>query len=120
MKCMDCPLKHTGQVGQTFYTGYKEHIQAIRNNTGNSGYLYHILNTGHAYGSMTDTMKIIQIKKKGKHLNILEKYHTYKISKNILHMNDAYFDVYNTVLEILQELNTRQGHIYTVNDSKHS
>jgi chromosome condensin MukBEF complex kleisin-like MukF subunit len=36
MRCMDCPLKYIGQTGRTFKTKYKEHIQAIRNNNGNS------------------------------------------------------------------------------------
>jgi hypothetical protein len=40
-------------VGQS---RYKEHIQAIRNNSGNSGYLNRVLNTGHANGSITDTV----------------------------------------------------------------
>jgi hypothetical protein len=51
-------------------------------------------------------MKIIKIEKKRKHLNTLEKYYTYKISKNILHMNNAYIDVYNLIFKTLQELNT--------------
>jgi hypothetical protein len=71
MKCMDCPLKYAGQTGQTFYTRYNGHIQAIRNNNGNSGYSNHILNTGHAYGCVADEMKIINIEKKGKQLNAL-------------------------------------------------
>jgi hypothetical protein len=41
------------------------------NNNGKSGYSNHILNTGHAYGSIADTIKIIEIKKKVKHLNTL-------------------------------------------------
>jgi hypothetical protein len=59
------------------------------NNNNNSGYSNHILNAVLTYGSMTDKMKIIEIKKKGKHLNTLEKYHSYKISQNGLHMKDA-------------------------------
>jgi hypothetical protein len=43
---LDCPLKYIGQTGRTFKTRYKEHIQAIRNNNGKSGYSKHILNTG--------------------------------------------------------------------------
>jgi hypothetical protein len=57
MKCTGCPLKYIGQMGWTFYTRYKEHIQAVLNNNGNSEYSYHILNTGHEYGSITDTRK---------------------------------------------------------------
>jgi hypothetical protein len=70
MKCMDCPQKYIGQRGRTY-------IQAIRNNNDNSGYPNHILNTGHAYGSVTDILKIIKIEEKGKHLDTLEKYHKY-------------------------------------------
>jgi hypothetical protein len=55
-----------GQTGRTFHTKYKEHIQAIRNNNGNSGYSNHVLNRGHAY--LTDTTKVVKIEKKGKHL----------------------------------------------------
>jgi hypothetical protein len=72
---MDCPLKYIGQTGRIFRTKYEEHIEAIRNNNSNSGYSDHILNTGHAYRSISDTMKVVKIEKKGKHLNTLEKYH---------------------------------------------
>jgi hypothetical protein len=54
MRCTDCQLKYIGQMGRTFQTRYKEHIQEIRNNNGNSGYSNHILNTGHTYGSITE------------------------------------------------------------------
>jgi hypothetical protein len=84
--------------------GYKEHIQAIRINNSNSGYSNHMLNTGHAYGTITDTMDIIKTGRKGKHLNTLEKYHICRISKDNLHMNDTYIDTYET----LHELYTRQ------------
>jgi hypothetical protein len=55
---MDCPLKYIGQTGRTFKTRYKDHIQAIRNNNSNSGYSKHILNTGHTYGRVIDTMNV--------------------------------------------------------------
>jgi hypothetical protein len=56
MKCLDCPLKYIGQTGTSFNIRYKEHIQAIRNNNNNSGYSNHILNTGHTYWTINDTM----------------------------------------------------------------
>jgi hypothetical protein len=65
------------QTGRTFKTRCK-HIHAIRTNNGNSGYSNHILNTGHAYGSITNTMKVLKTEKKGKHLNTLEKYHIHR------------------------------------------
>jgi hypothetical protein len=49
------------------------------------------MNTGDSYATITDTMDVIKIEKKGKRLNTLEKYHiyTYKISKDRLDMNSA-------------------------------
>jgi hypothetical protein len=38
------------------------------------------------------------------------------MSKNRLHKNDTYIDVYNTIFEVLQELNTRERHIYIIKD----
>jgi hypothetical protein len=82
--------------------GYKEHVQAIRNNNSNSGYSSHILNTGYKYGTITDAMAIIITYKKG---NILEKYHIYKISKNNLHMNDTIINTHDPIFRTLQEMN---------------
>jgi hypothetical protein len=72
MKCLDCPLKYIGQTGKTFHTRYKEHIRTIKNNNSNSQYSNHILNTGHKYGTITDTMETRRTNRK--HLNTLEKY----------------------------------------------
>jgi hypothetical protein len=53
MKCLNCPLNYIGRTGKrTFHTRYKEHIQAIRSNNGNSVYSYRILNTGYTYGTI--------------------------------------------------------------------
>jgi hypothetical protein len=105
MKYLDCPLKYTRHTGRTFHTQYKKHIQASRNNTSNSGYSSHILNTGHTYGTVTDTVDIIRIREKGKHLNTLGKCHIYKISKNNLHINDKNIDTHNPIFRTLQEMN---------------
>jgi hypothetical protein len=56
------------RTNRTFHTSYKEHIQAIRSNNGNSCYPNHILNAGHTYGTTTDIIKMEK-----KHLNTLEK-----------------------------------------------
>jgi hypothetical protein len=67
-KCLDCPLKYIGQTGRAFHTRNKEHIQETRNNNGSLGYSNHILNTGHKYRIVTDTLDIIRTHRKGKHL----------------------------------------------------
>jgi hypothetical protein len=101
MKCMGCPLNYVQQTGRYFKTRYKEYIQAIRNNNSNLGYSKHILNTGHAYGSITNIMDIIKTDEDGRDLNTLERYHIYKISKGRLHMNDTYIDTHNPIFETL-------------------
>jgi hypothetical protein len=45
-----------------------------------------VLNLGHTYGTITDTVDIIKTKKIGKHLNTVEEFHIHKINKNKLHM----------------------------------
>jgi hypothetical protein len=50
-------------------------------------------------------MGIIRTERKGKHLNTLEKYHIYMISKNTLQMNDTDIDTHNPIFRALQEMN---------------
>jgi hypothetical protein len=90
MKCLDYPLKYTGQTRRIFNIRYKEHIHAIRNNNSYSGYSNNTLNTGHTYGTVADAMDVIRRGRKGRHLNTLEKYHIYQICRNVLHMNDMH------------------------------
>jgi hypothetical protein len=103
MKCMVCPLNYVGQTGRNFERRYKEYIQAIRNNNINLGYSKHILNTRHAYGSITNIMDSIKTDEEGRNLNTLERYHIYKIRKARLrvHTNDTYIDTYNPIFETL-------------------
>jgi hypothetical protein len=77
MKCLDCPREYIGQTGRRFSTRYKEHIHDIRHNSSSTRYSEHILNTGHTYGTMENTMDVIETNKKGQYLNTLENYHIY-------------------------------------------
>jgi hypothetical protein len=61
LKCKDCPLQYIGQTGRSFKTQFNEHIRAVKYNKDTSTYAQHILNTGHAYGNIQDTIEIIQI-----------------------------------------------------------
>jgi hypothetical protein len=110
MKCMSCPMKYIGQTGRPFNTRHKEHIRDIKNNNTKSGYSNHILNTGHSCGSITNTMEIMKIERKGKHLNTLEKYHIYKISKEGIHMNGIHDETYNQIFEVINNIDTRRHH----------
>jgi hypothetical protein len=108
MKCMDYPLKYVGQTGRTFNARYKEHIHDIRTNNSNTGYANHILNIGHTYGTITDTMEIMKTERKGRYLNTLERYYIYEISKDNLHMNDRNIDIHNPIFKALHRIYTKQ------------
>jgi hypothetical protein len=70
-------------VCRNFKTRYNEHTQDISNNRPKMGYIQHILNTGHEYGSMDNTMEVTKHQQKGSHLSTAEKYHTRKtINRN--------------------------------------
>jgi hypothetical protein len=107
---MNCPMKYIGQTGRSFNTRYKEHIRDIKNNNSKSGYSNHILNTGHSYGNVTDALEIIKIERKGKHLNTLERYHIYEISKEGIHMNDIHDETHNQIFEVINNIDTRWHH----------
>jgi hypothetical protein len=57
-------------------------------------------------GTVSDTltMDVVRTGRKGRRLNTLEKRHIYKISRNNLHMNDTYIDIFNPVFLTFHEL----------------
>jgi hypothetical protein len=77
MKCMECGGAYIGLTGRNFRVRYKEHIRGIRNNKTNTGYANHILNAGHTYGPIEDTLQVLGIQNKGPYLNTLEIFHIY-------------------------------------------
>jgi hypothetical protein len=50
--------------------------------------------------------------RKGRHLNTLEKYHIYKISRSNLHMDDTHNETHNPIFKIIQ--------YFTINSSAHA
>jgi hypothetical protein len=81
-------MKYNGQTGWKFNIRCKQHVHMVRKSNSNSGYCNHIPSIGHKYSIITDTMDVIRTRRKGKHLNTLEKYYIHKISRDNLHMED--------------------------------
>jgi hypothetical protein len=86
LKCGECPLMYVGQKERIFKDRCREHIQPIRNNgeTSNFAQYTRMLETGHTYGTMEETIEILQINKKGHLLNTLEHFHIYNLSNKKL------------------------------------
>jgi hypothetical protein len=90
-----------GQTGRTFKDSYREHIRAIRTNKHTSKYAQHILDKGHGYGKMEETVDVIHITREGHLLNTLDRFHMYDLSKEKLQMNDTYADTFNPIFDQL-------------------
>jgi hypothetical protein len=63
-----------------------------------------MLNMGHTYGTIMDTMDVIRIVRKSRHLNTLERYHIYKMYANNLHMNEVHIEAHNLIFHTVHEL----------------
>jgi hypothetical protein len=82
-----------------FKVRFKEHIQAIKGNKEASMLVQHVLNTGHAYGCMEDTMTILQNIGNGAHMNTLERFHFYEISKQVMRLNGTFTDITDAIFQ---------------------
>jgi NCAIR mutase (PurE)-related protein len=79
--CKNCPGTYTGQTERNFKTSYKEHVEDIKNNKSRTGFSHHILDTGHTYDNIENTLEILNIQEKNTYLNTLERFHIYKTKK---------------------------------------
>jgi hypothetical protein len=82
-------------------------------NSGNPGYSIHILNTEYTYGTIVDTMDIIRMGRRGRHLNTLVKY-IYKISRIHLHINNTHIDQLNKKVHFMELVDSSLSHKFTI------
>jgi hypothetical protein len=91
-------MKYIGQTGPIFKARFKEHIQDTRTNRHNSKFAQHILDIGHTYNMMNQTMKMLHIEKKRHRLNTLERF---ELTKKALQFNDTHTDTHNRIFDAL-------------------
>jgi hypothetical protein len=103
LKCSSCQMKYVGQTGRNFRVRYREHIHAIRSNKTTSKYAQHILETGHAYNTLENTLNILQFEKKSQKMNSLEQYYIYKLTKENLQLNDTHTNKYNPIFQVITD-----------------
>jgi hypothetical protein len=94
-----CPII----CNRPFKVRFKGHIQATKGNRDAPMFAQRILNTGHAYGYIEDTMTILHNTGKGPHMNSLERFHSYEISKQGMHLHDTVTDITNPIFETLTQ-----------------
>jgi hypothetical protein len=101
---VDCCKAYIGQTGRDFHTRFSEHKRAFKYNTSQSKFAQHLHTHGHAFGRMENTMEILQLHKKGVHLNTIERFHIHKEAVNNNHLNEDYTEtsnpIFNTILKL--------------------
>jgi hypothetical protein len=90
-----------GQTGISFNVRYKEHIKTIRSNTYKSEYAQHMLEHGHTYGTIEDTVGILKTAENVPYINTLERYCVYKNSQLGIQINDTYTEMTNSIFKTL-------------------
>jgi hypothetical protein len=60
LTCKTCLKTYVGQTCRKLATRYHEHTRYIRNNDPQSTYAVHILQNIHEYGTINDTLKLLQ------------------------------------------------------------
>jgi hypothetical protein len=98
-------LKYIRQTGRTFNIRPKDHIHIITNNNSNSAGSNHIISTGCAYGTITDTVDVIRTGRERKYLNTLEKYYIYEISRDNLHTNNTHRLIFRHYMNYMSNSN---------------
>jgi hypothetical protein len=100
----DCNKAYIGQTGGSFAERYDEQKNAFKTNSHSSNYTKHILEQLHTFGTIHETMQILQYHGKVTHLSTVEIYYIYsEFSKNN-HLNDEHFISPNKIFDALLKL----------------
>jgi hypothetical protein len=98
LKIQNCPGRYIDQTGRSFNG---EHVHAIRTKNKKTGYSHHILNTGHSYGSLENSLEILNIQEKGPYPNTTENFYIYRTKQTGYLFNDIHANTYKPIFELL-------------------
>ena len=101
LTCPDCKKAYVGQTGRSFSIRYNEHKLAFRNNSHTSKFAQRLIDHAHSFGTIHDTMQVLQNHKKSAHLNTLERYYINAKYANNNHLNDSHTIVLNAIFDTL-------------------
>ena len=89
-----------------FLARYKEYKRAFRHNSHTLKFAQHLIEHAHSFGTICDTVQVLQYQKKSTHLNTVERYyiHTEFTANN--HLNDSQNIFPNPMFDAI--LNTHQ------------
>jgi len=101
LTCPDFKKAYVGQTGRNFTTRYNEHKHAFRSNSHTSSFAQHLNEYAYLFGTINNTMQILQYHKKGAHLNTLEWYYIHAGYASNNHLNDSNTIFPNAIFDTL-------------------
>ena len=102
-------MKYTGQTGRPFKVRFQEHVWDFKYNN-RSKFAQHLIDNKHAIGKMEDIMEVVHVTKKGKMMDTLEGFHTYKETKAGNQINDRLTVRKNAIFETIVQEDPYRGH----------
>jgi len=109
LECLTCHKIYTGQTGRPFRVRYREYYNHFKYSNNRSIFVQHVINEGHSFGTIDETMNIIYYERKGKMLDTLEKFYIYRETKNGNQINDRITVRSNPIFETIVKHSPQGG-----------
>ena len=90
-----------GANWKKFLARFNENKAAFKTNGHTSNFAKHLIEQTHTFGSVHDTVQILQLHNKGAHLDTIERYYIYEEFTKNIHLNDEHAISPNKVFETL-------------------
>ena len=101
MKCNTCNNAYVGQSGRSLNVRHKDYIRRIRTNNPLSTHALHILQSGHEYGTITDTLQLLKTCKKGIRMNCWEALYTQVFHQHKMLVTEQQINEPNPLYELV-------------------
>jgi len=88
LTCPDCNKAYVGQTDRSFLVWFNEHKNALQINSHSSKFAQHLIEHNHTFGSIHNTMQVLEHHGKRAHLNTLERFHIYAEYTTDNHLNN--------------------------------
>jgi hypothetical protein len=101
LTCPICNKAYVGQTGRSILVRFNEHKRAFHTNSHTSRYAQHLLDHNHPFGTIQNTMQILQHYRKGPHINTLERFNIHAEFLTNNHINDHQTIFPNRIFDVL-------------------
>jgi hypothetical protein len=101
LTCLGFQKAYVGQTDGSLNTRFKEHKFDYKSNNQKSNFAKRLLDHGHAWHSIEDSMTVLHSANKGQMLNTLKRFYIYAESKKQNQINDRHTVFPNAIFDVL-------------------